>query len=101
MDRRRASIHWIPFADGGRRAPPPGPTYSSVARFTALADCWPQEAWSVVLGITEPADNEGRMTATIRMLASEAAPGGLLDAGSTFDLFEGSRCVAHGRVLEA
>ncbi len=100
MDTRRASIHWIPVGDGGRHAPPPGPTYSTVARFTALADRWPHEAWSVVLGINEPADGGGRMTATIRMLAGDAAPRGLLDAGSTFDLFEGSRCVAQGRVLE-
>lgn len=94
----RARLRWIAAADGGRPSPPPGPTYSTVARFETLADRWPQEAWSIVLEIGRPADSSGDMVAGIRMLATDA-PGELLASGSRFDLFEGRRLVAHGEVL--
>ena len=44
---RRARIRWL--QQGGRSS---GPSYSTVARFEALADRWPNEAWSVVLAIS-------------------------------------------------
>jgi hypothetical protein len=95
---RKARVRWISAADGGRPSPPPGPAYSTVARFEVLADRWPQEAWSVVLEIGRPADDSGDMVVGIRTLAADA-PGDLLAEGSRFDLFEGRRLVAHGKVL--
>lgn len=85
-------------AEGGRASPPPGPAYSTVAKFKQLAAKWPQEAWSVVLNLKEPPDAEGRMTVEMRMLVA-GAPAGLLEPGSVFELFEGRQCVASGEVL--
>src|SRR5688572_9664033 len=96
---REARIRWLKAENGGRPSPPPGPEYSTVARFERLADRWPQEAWSIVLTITEPADDSGVMVAGIRMLAEEDAPRDLLSTGSRFDLLEGRKCVASGEVL--
>ncbi len=95
---RKARLRWLAAEAGGRPSPPPGPTYSTVARFETLADRWPHEAWSIVLKIGEPADASGDMVAGIRMLAADA-PEGLLARGRRFDLFEGRRLVAHGEVL--
>lgn len=94
-----ARIWWFRLEDGGRPAPPPGPRYSTVARFERLAESWPMEAWSVVLGISGPASSEGTMVANIRMLAGAAAPKELLESGSRFELYEGSRRVARGEIL--
>ena len=95
----KARLRWLPPAEGGRHSPPPGPEYSTVARFENLAQRWPQEAWSVVLAISEPADAEGVMVVGIRLLAPKNAPDGLLSSGSTFELYEGKKCVARGEVL--
>jgi len=70
-----------------------------MARFESLADRWSQEAWSVVLEISLPADAEGVMETGIRMLAGHEAPAGLLASGSRFEMYEGRRCVARGEVL--
>ena len=93
-----ARIRWLKPEEGGRAKPPPGPTYSTVAKFKQLAMHWPQEAWSVVLDLREPPDAEGRMTVTIRMLVGEA-PDAVLQPGSVFELFEGYQHVATGEVL--
>lgn len=94
----KVRLRWIAAADGGRSSPPPGPTYSTVARFEVLADRWPQEAWSIVLQIGGQADASGEMIADIRMLAHDA-PRALLASGSRLDLYEGGRLVARGEVL--
>lgn len=94
-----ARIKWLKPEEGGPQTPPPGPYYSTVARFETLAHLWPREAWSIVLQIVEPADAEGLMVARIRMLAGEDAPKELLSPGNRFDLFEGEKHVASGEVL--
>lgn len=96
--KRKARIGWLKSEEGGRPTPPRGPDYSTVARFQRLADLWPQEAWSIVLEISSPADPDGIMVADIRLLAAEA-PIDLLARGSRFDLFEGGQHVASGEVL--
>ena len=93
----KARIQWLSADVGGRPAPPTGPRYSTVARFAAVADKWPTEAWSVVLEIEEPANTGGVMTALIRLLAPDAPD--LLVQGGEFDLFEGRTIVARGVVL--
>jgi hypothetical protein len=97
--KQKARVRWIKPEDGGRQSPPPGPKYSTVARFEALADRWPREAWSVVLYIIAPADAEGIMLVEIEMLAGNDAPKELLSPGSRFELFEGRKRVATGEVL--
>lgn len=99
MFEHRARILWVKPEDGGRRSPPTGPEYSTVARFESLADRWPEEAWSIVLRISASADASGTMLADIRMLVGANAPRDLLASGSRFDLFEGDRHVASGEVL--
>lgn len=79
--------------------PPPGPTYSTVARFEHLASQWPCEAWSVVLTITAPPEEDGTMVTGIRMLMGDDAPIELLRPGSKFELYEGRKCVARGEVI--
>jgi hypothetical protein len=96
---RKARIRWLKPEEGGRPSPPPGPDYSTVARFEVRADRWPHEAWSIVLNIYAPPDAEGLMVADIRMLAGEDAPKELLSPGSRFELFEGRKQVASGEVL--
>lgn len=98
MSAAKARVVWLGPEDGGRPSPPPGPEYSTVARFERLADRWPNEAWSVVIEI--PADAGQTTVVNMRLLAPEAAPPGLLDVGSRFDLFEGRRRVAYGEVID-
>jgi len=99
MKTAHARIRWLAPDEGGRAMPPAGPVYSTVARFEQLAAQWPQEAWSVVINLKEPPDEEGLMTVEIRMLV-EGAPESLLAPGSVFELFEGHQCVASGEVLQ-
>ena len=99
MSEQMARIRWVESAHGGRASPPSGPQYTTVARFEAIADRWPDEAWSVVLDIPPPADDCGIRTVGIRMLAGDAAPEELLASGSRFELYEGARRVAIGEVL--
>ena len=98
MKNAHARIRWLRPDEGGRATPPPGPVYSTVAKFKQLAARWPQEAWSVVIRLNEPPDADGRMTVEIRMLV-EGAPESFLEPGSVFELFEGRQCVASGEVL--
>ena len=93
----RARICWASRDEGGREAPPSGPTYSTVARFNHPGGDWTTEAWSLVLeGM--PADSSLSAIVDVRFLSPEG-PGELLSSGSTFELFEGDRKVATGTVL--
>src|SRR5687768_4275252 len=49
-----ATIQWIKAEEGGRQLPPPGPKYSTVARFEIQKEIWPREAWSLVVEFIEP-----------------------------------------------
>src|SRR5947199_4715027 len=94
----RVRICWVPPGAGGRDSPPPGPRYSTVARFADLASKWPEEAWSIVAELHGKPDRSGCMDATLRFLTDDA-PSNLLYPGSRFDLFEGDQLVAAGEVL--
>jgi hypothetical protein len=93
-------LQWLRPEEGGRKAPPPGPTYTTVAKLEALADRWPDEAWSIVAEWGGPPNDELRTKATMRFLV-EGGPEHLLAPGSNFELYEGRRLVARGRVLES
>lgn len=94
----KAKLCWVKEIAGGRKSPPSGPRYVTVARFDEAKDRWPNEAWSLVLDFREPLDESLCMIADVRFLMPEA-PVELLHPGSTFELFEGSKVVARGEVL--
>lgn len=92
----RAKIYWISFENGGRKSPPKGSQYSTVARFEDIKDKWPNEAWSIVVDFIK---HDGSCSeGNIRFLV-EWAPNNLLYSGSKFDLFEGSKIVAKCEVV--
>jgi hypothetical protein len=93
----RARITWVTAENGGRPTPPSGARYSTAARFDAIKDRWPAEAWSIVANLPE-ATEQWTMEVELRMLV-DSAPEHLLDAGSSFDLFEGRTLVGQGVVL--
>jgi hypothetical protein len=80
---QNARICWISAAAGGRKQPPTGPRYLTVARFNDDAD-----DWSVVV--------EGR----IRFLTPDA-PIHLLQPGQRCELVEGKRVIATVEILFA
>ena len=47
MTIAKGKIYWVPADAGGRKAPPTGPRYSSVARFKDHNANWPEQAWFV------------------------------------------------------
>jgi hypothetical protein len=98
----RAEIRWLRPDEGGRTIPPKGPQYSTVARFSTQTDeQWSQEAWSLVLSLEEGLGQDLRQKARVRFLADDAiAPKEWLKPGSAFELYEGRKRVAEGRVLE-
>lgn len=94
-----AEVSWIRPEEGGRNSPPPGPRYITVAKLEALADRWPDEAWSLVVEWRGTSEDVWRIKGHVRFLVDEA-PDHLLVPGSRFELFEGRRLVARGCVLE-
>jgi hypothetical protein len=95
-----AKIHWIPSSQGGRKYPPTGPQYSTVAHFEKTAAMWPREACSIVAEFIKETDDVSAVLAELRFL-SPNAPSDLLETSSKFELFEGHRKVAHGEVLRS
>lgn len=94
-----AMIRWVPPERGGRKAPPAGPVYTTVARFEDDRDRWPDEAWSVVVEFVRPyGTGGGAAWAKVRFLADEA-PADWLKPGARFELCEGRRVVAKGVVM--
>jgi len=93
-----ARISWLSAEEGGRRHPPKGPSYSTVARFENDDGNWPNEAWSIVAEFEQPVDSSS-VIAEIRFLAPKG-PSHLLDPGRKFELFEGRSLVARGEVLK-
>ena len=94
----KARVCWVTKESGGRESPPPGPRYSTVARFEEEKDQWPHEAWSLVLEFSGPPDESHCVIADVRLL-NPAGLGKLLRRGSVFELYEGRELVARGEVL--
>ena len=94
----RAKISWKRPDEGGRMKPPLGegsPPYATLARLGGSNEPWPpSEGWSLVVEKVEAIDLY-TWEANVRFLVSEA-PSELLTPGRTFELFEGSKCVASG-----
>jgi hypothetical protein len=90
----RATITWVPPAEGGRSSLPTGERCVTVARFPKDGDRWHEEAWSVVLEASPPPAEQGSPTiGTARFLADDA-PQERLRPGRSFELYEGARRVA-------
>jgi hypothetical protein len=103
MVTKEALIEWIPKHKGGRAKPPLGsgfPAYATEVRFID-GERWPDsEAWSLVIIKNEECSSELTWIADVRFLAS-AAPHDTLHDGREFELYEGHKLVARGRILEA
>lgn len=96
-----ARIRWLPANEGGRQQPPPGPHYSTVARFQEQTEeQWTHDAWSLVIELYGQPDDFGHQFADIRFLADDG-PTNWLQPSSKFWLYEGHKKVADGIVLES
>jgi hypothetical protein len=90
-----AKLQWMYPEKGGRRAIPPVPRYSTIARFEQQRDTWHEEAWSLIVEWSELPDASLAHHVNVRFLV-ENAPENLLVTGNRFDLMEGERVVATG-----
>jgi len=94
----KCRVCWVRKEAGGRESPPPGPRYSTAARFEELYDRWPEEAWSVILEFSGSPDESLCVIADVSLLNPDG-PATLLLPGSNFELYEGYKLVATGEVL--
>jgi hypothetical protein len=100
MLNKRAIVEWIGKDQNGRTKPPLGigtPAYATVVRFAD--EPWPpiNGAWSLVVVKDEQASIENRWVANVHYLMEEA-PHDSLRIGRLFELYEGNKCVARGRI---
>ena len=93
-----ARIQWRTESEGGRKHAPPGPRYSTVARFLSAEKSWLEEAWSLVVEYESELSAEGVVTAAVRFLV-EGGPEEVLAVGGEFELMEGLKVVATGVVI--
>ena len=98
MKSAEARITWRPREEGGRLIPPPGPTYSTVARFIHQGGDWREHAWSLVLHYIEQPDAARSHRVAVSYL-SPAGPSEWLKSGNRFELVEGNKVVANGEVI--
>jgi translation elongation factor EF-Tu-like GTPase len=95
----KAKIYWLSKEEGGRNSPPAGKRYSTVARFEEDGANWPNEAWSVLVGLDELPSVSLETIATIKFLSPEA-PENLLQIGNQFEILEGRHVVAKGIIVK-
>jgi hypothetical protein len=102
MVTMQAIVEWIPKEEGGRRQPPAGvglPAYATVVRFVDTTEPWPPPvAWSLVVEKDESASELYRWIANVHFLMDNA-PHESLRPGREFELYEGNKLVARGRIL--
>lgn len=102
MKGKQALIEWIPKELGGRTKPPAGsdsPPYSPEIRFIDGGESWPTgEAWSLAVVKQRELNNEYQWLAEVRFLSPDA-PHGTIREGRIFELKEGNKTVARGRIL--
>jgi len=94
----KAILSWIPHVAGGRRELPTIPVYTAVARFRDSQSGELTCDWSLVTRFEEEPRYGHDTVVRISFLAPDA-PVELLVPGFQFDLLEGSRVVAHGRIV--
>lgn len=101
MIKQRAVLDWIHNDQGGRTKPPLGvavPSYAAVVRFDD--EPWPpvNGAWSLIVIKDPDLSTEFRWVAEVHYV-SEKAPHDSLKCGRAFELYEGSKCVARGKIV--
>ena len=94
----RARICWLTPEAGGRKTPPSGPLYSTIAKFDCTQEDWQDSAWSIVVELCGPTDLSRCSIAEVRFLSPQG-PSELLRPGIQFELLEGRRKVATGTIL--
>ena len=97
ISRVHARLIWLPKDQGGRESPPPV-RFVTPARFEKYKDLLPDNAWWS-LRFDFSATPEDFSVAEISFLVEEG-PQELLQPGSKFDIFDGSRFVAAGEVID-
>jgi hypothetical protein len=102
MGAMRAIVEWIPEEHGGRQQPPTGVgsrPYTTVVHFPDAKEPWPAPVgWSLVVEKDEALSERFRWVANVYFLVGEA-PHDALRPGRAFELYEGNKRVAHGRIL--
>lgn len=94
----KATIWWISANDGGRtNGPPCGPDYAAPAKFLEHEEAWVTEAWDLLVHRVNGQDISDSWEAEVRFRMPQA-PHHWLTSNSEFELYEGRRCVARGRV---
>jgi hypothetical protein len=95
---KRAIIEWMSAEQGGRdNGPPFGPDYAAPAKFLAHAEKWHLEAWDLLVHKVECVGGQDKWLADVRFRVDEA-PHEWLTPHADFELYEGKRCVARGRI---
>ena len=98
MNQVLIRVAWLTAAQGGRRALPAGPDFTTVVRFDHQPiESWMRNAHSLRLVWLDQADS-GSWYALASFLNPDGAPNWLLP-GSSFDLCDGPRPVARASVL--
>lgn len=96
--KTKAKIEWISAENGGRtNGPPCGPDYAAPAKFLAHADTWLTEAWDLLVHRVNEVGMPDMWEAEVRFRMPQA-PHQWLTCGAEFELYEGRRCVARGRL---
>src|SRR5262249_49298882 len=93
-------IEWIPKELGGRTAPPSGvapPYYSAPAKFLSHAETWSKEHFDLVVDKIASGPRAFQWLANVHFRIEDAPHEWLVD-GADFELYEGKRCVARGRI---
>src|SRR5579885_3665146 len=100
MPAKRATLEWVSKEQGGRSTLPAGvgePPYATVVRF--VGEPWPPPvAWTLVVRKVDVRDEPSKWFAEVQFLVDEA-PHHLLAEGTEFELYEGRKCVARGRII--
>jgi hypothetical protein len=103
MVTKRAILEWISKELGGRSKPPAGvgdPPYATIVRFVNPKEPWPPSvAWTLVVRKVGAGDGPLQWVAAVNFLFEEA-PQHLLAEGNEFELYEGRKRVARGRIID-
>ncbi len=97
----RAVIQWVPKEEGGRSRLPTGdgpPFYSPEVRF--LDEPWPNPdvAWSMIVRKDHESSDPYHWVADVEFRVFDA-PHDSLREGREFELYEGMKCVARGKLV--
>jgi hypothetical protein len=95
-----ATLQWLKREDGGRVLPPTGPCFLTVGRFPEYESLekWEREAWSLRIEFITQPDETLTHNVKVSYLMDEAPD--YLHPNSLFELYEGRKLVARGKVID-